>query len=168
MRPMRDFLKIIFRLALCCAVTWAVWQKFELFAVVFCAPLFGVALARPLIDLFASSHGASKAHALRHVQGRYYQHRGHGIDIAVGDDSHRWLSTADARKAVTGLPRDEVLQHQFGGRVARLARGDAMRIRADALVDCLRKSQDPDGVKFKLWVEREVIHPSGKGAVNPN
>ena len=160
---MREWLKIPVRLGLCVAVTWAMWQGFGVFAVVFCAPLFGVALARPIIDLFAASHGASKAMALRHVQGRYYQHRGHGIDIAEDDDAHRWLCIADARKAVSGLPRDEVLQHQFGERVGRLAPADAMRIRADAMVECLQKARDPDGVKFKVWLEREVIHPSGKG-----
>jgi hypothetical protein len=161
---MHELLKIAIRFALCAAVTWLMWQKFGIFAVVFCAPLFGVALARPLIDLFASTHGTSKAIALRHVQGRYFQHRGHGIDIAEDDESHRWLSVADARKAITGLPRDEVLQHQFGERVGRLEPADMLRIRADALVESLLKSRDPDGVKFKVWLEREVIHPSGHGA----
>lgn len=163
-RAMRALLPTIaIRLALCVALTWAVWQKFGIFAVLFCAPAFGVALARPLIDLVASSHGSAKAMALRKVQGRYYQHRGHGIDIAEDDEDYRWVLLADARKVVPGLPRDEVMQRQFGDRVGRLAASDAMRIRADALAEHLQKARDPDGVKFKVWLERDVIHPSGKG-----
>lgn len=155
--------KIAIRFTLCVAVTWAMWQVYGIFALVFAAPLFGLALARPIIDLVASSHGTSKAFALRKVQGRYYQHRGHGIDIAEDDEDFRWVLMADARKAVPGLPRDEVLQLQFGERFGRLAQSDGLRIRADALAESLARARDPDGVKFKVWLERDVIKPSGKG-----
>jgi hypothetical protein len=90
-------------------------------------------------------------------------HRGRRIDIAEDADRLRWLLTSDVRKVLTGLPRDEVLAKQFGERAGKVEDAAGFRIRADALADYLRKSQDAASVKFKVWLDREVLG----GAANP-
>jgi hypothetical protein len=122
--------------------------------------LFGVALARPIIDLVAASHHAGRAAALRSLGGRLYEHHGSRLDIAEDEDAARWLVAADVRKVVTGLPRDEVLQRQYPDGAGTVGDDKKVRIRADTLLDYLRKSSDPASVRFKVWLEREVIFPS--------
>lgn len=153
----RLLLTIVIRVLLCAGVTWVMWHWLELSAVVVAAPLLGVALARPIIDLVAESHHANKTLALQSLQGRHFSHRGYRLDIAEDDDEQRWLLLADVRKVVAGLPRDEVLQRQFGDRTTVMPPDDGLRIRADALADYLLKSTDAASLKFKIWLDREVL-----------
>ncbi|MBC5764967.1 hypothetical protein [Ramlibacter albus] len=155
-------LKILIRVPLCVLATWLAWRALGTIAFAFCAPIFGVALARPLIDLFSEGHGRTREWALRDVQGRFYEHHGNRIDIAEDDEDDRWLLAADVRKIIAGLPRDEVLQKQYPERAAAIGEKPVFRIRADALLEYLRKATDPASVRFKVWLEREVVFPSRK------
>ena len=148
---------ILVRLALCSAVTWYFYRTFELVAVVVAAPAFGVALARPLIDLFAEIGHHGKTHALAGLQGRYWSHRGARIDVAQDDEGARWLLAADVRKVIGGLPRDEVLGKQFGDRAGVVESVEGFRIRADALGEYLQKSTDAASLRFRTWLDREVM-----------
>jgi hypothetical protein len=152
----RLVLSIVIRVLLCVFATWVMWHWLDLVAVVVAAPLLGVALARPIIDLVAESHHAGKTLVLQDLQGRHFSHRGYMLDIAEDDDDQRWLLLADVRQVVAGLPRDEVLQRQFGDRTTVMPPATGLRIRADALADYLLKSTDAASLKFKVWLDREV------------
>lgn len=161
---MRFAWKILLRLAACAAWTWLLVQKFDVaLGIVFSAPAWGIAFARPLIDFFAAAPYAAKRHALADLQGRNYEHRGMRIDIVEDDDGWRWVRTEDARKVLQGMPGDRALQLQWGDRFDPGDDDRPPRLRADALRETLLKSQEPAGLKFKVWLEREVIFPSGKG-----
>jgi hypothetical protein len=151
------------QLLACAGITWAVWLKFGTFAFAFCAPLLGAVLARPIYDLVAAGYGKSREMALRDRQGRHFDFRGHAIDVVEDDDDHRWLRVRDVRKVVPGLVRDEVLQQRFGERAQALPPSRDFRIRVDALLEHLRSASEPATVKFKVWLEREVLMPSGHG-----
>jgi hypothetical protein len=153
----RLLLSIVVRVLLCAFATWVMWHWLDVVALVVAAPLLGVALARPIIDIVAESHHSTKALALQGLQGRHFSHRGHMLDIAEDDDDQRWLLLADVRKVVAGLPRDEVLQRQFGDRTSVMPPAEGLRIRADALADYLVKSTDTASLKFKVWLDREVL-----------
>jgi hypothetical protein len=156
-------LRIALRALLCAAMTWWMYTKLGLVAVPIAAPLFGAALARPLIDLLEAMHQSGKEHILREAQGRYWAHRGTRVDIAEDDDDARWLLLTDVRKIVPGLPRDEVMRKQYADRVAVLEPAPGLRIRADALADYLQKSTDTSSLKFKTWLDHEVMG----GSKNP-
>lgn len=153
-------LTIAVRIALCSALTWAVWSKFGLVGLVVCLPLFGGSLARPLIDLFATSAQGARKVALRKVEGRHYAFRGLAIDILDDIDHHRWLRVADLRKVIPGLPADRVLQTLYPEGVQVVQPSPAVRMRATELLDYLGKSTEPQSLKFRHWVEREVDYPS--------
>ena len=161
-------LRIAFRFVLCALPTWGVWRFLQwagqppAIALALCAPLFGVALARPVMDTVAWLHRTSRELALADVQGRYYNHHGKIIDVVEDAEDQRWLLASDARKVVTGLPRDEVLLRQYPDRAGAVADAIGFRVRADALLEYLGKSRDPASLRFKVWLEREVVCPSRK------
>lgn len=161
---MRVAFKLLVRLALCSAWTWALAQKFDIaFALVFASPVWGIAFARPIIDFIAATPYAAKRHALKDLQGRNYEHRGLRIDITEDDEGWRWVRLEDARKVLPGMPSDRALQLKSPGLVDLGDDDTPARIRADALRETLTKSHEPAGLKFKVWLEREIIFPSGKG-----
>ena len=160
----RVLLRIAFRLALCCGVLYLLWPVWGPFAILIpFAPLVGISLARPLQDLFEEANLAGKEYALRDVQGKYWAHRGVRLSIEADPEGTRWLLASDVRKLVPGLPRDEVLEKQFAGRSGVLEDADGFRIRGDALADYLAKSTDTPSLKFRNWLDREVLG----GSKNP-
>ena len=159
----RILFAIFLRSALWLALAWYASQKIGLIAFPLMSPLLGALLARPIMDFVEETHYAGKAAALADVQGKFWMHRGWRIDIAEDADNLRWLLTADVRKVLPGLPRDEVLGKQFGDRAGNVDDAEGFRIRADALAEYLRKSHDLATMKFKAWLDREVLG----GAMNP-
>jgi hypothetical protein len=150
--------KLLVRLALCAATTWLIWRYLGLLGAVSTIPLYAAALASPILELLAGTHRAAKELVLADVQGRYYQHRGHAIDVRQDDEEQLWLLVRDVRRVLPALPRDEVLARLFPGSAQPLPPARELRIRADALVEHLRSAQDPGGVKFKVWLQRELLH----------
>lgn len=160
---MHPILTLVWRLSLCVAATWLLsrWLGAAM-ALVFLSPLFGIAVARPVIDLLGDSRRATRQLALQSVSGRYYAFKGHAIDIVDDVDGHRWLRTADVRKVITGLPRDGTLLRMFPGAAEQPEPPTDPRIRAEQLAEYLLKATDADALRFKLWLEREVILPARK------
>jgi hypothetical protein len=159
----RPFLQILLATLLCAAGVWFAYKVWGPFIIVFAAPLYGALVARPIINLVEESNYSAKAGILEEFQGKWYEHRGHRIDIAEDVERARWLLTAHVRKVVKALPRDEVLERQFGERAGHVETFAGFRIRADALAEYLRKSTDSQSLKFKVWLDREILG----GANNP-
>jgi hypothetical protein len=157
---LRAWLVVGLRLLACTAVTYLVWRRIGLIGVVVCLPLYGISLARPILDLLGGTREAARRLTFRAVDGRHYEHRGHMIDILEDEARHRWLRLADVRKVIPGLPSDPALRHQFPAGVQALAPSTALRIQAESLAEYLQKSTEPDSLKFKLWLEREVMFPA--------
>ena len=154
---LRLIASILLRTAFCAVVSFYAFKVMGPFALAIGAPLLGALLARPIIDLVAESHWSGKAAVLESVQGKWWMYRGHRFDIADDIENLRWLLTSDVRKVVDALPRDEVLERQFGERVGKVESFAGFRIRADALAEYLLKSHDTATVKFKVWLDREVM-----------
>jgi hypothetical protein len=153
----RPLISILLATLFCAVLAWFVFKVLGAFTIAIAAPLYGALVARPIIDLVAASNYAAKSAALADVQGTWYQHRGHRMNIAEDIENARWLLTSDVRKIVTGLPRDEVLSRQFEGRVGQVEEYDGFRIRADALAEYLLKSTDSPALKFRVWLDHEVM-----------
>lgn len=143
-------------------VMFVAWRWLGAIGIVLSAPLLGLALARPVLGLLAALQQLAAERALRDVQGRYFMHHGHPIDIADDDVGYRWLRTDDVRKIVTGLPADAVLLRLFPEGVAQWSPADGYRMRAEALHKYLQKASDPASIRFRNWVETEVVMPADK------
>lgn len=148
------------RLLACSAATYVLWRLLGPIGIAVAAPLFGFALARPIIDLISESNRAVKHLTFSGVEGRYFNHRGFSIDVAEDERHHRWLSVTDVRKVISALPRVAVLQRQFRQALLEDLKLRGHRIQADALLSYLGKSTDADSIKFRNWLEREVVFPA--------
>lgn len=152
--------RIALRLLACVVVTAVAWRGLGFASLVLCAPLFGVLLARPILDLIGQSARTTRQLALEDLEGRYYEHRGVMVDIVEDAERHRWLLLTDVRKLVDGLPSDPVLERLYPDDVRPSVSSSARRIRADTLALYLEKSTHAESLKFKIWLEREVAFPA--------
>lgn len=142
------------RLLLCCAASYLLWRGIGPVGLAVAAPIFAMAFARPIFDVFSGVRRTAKRLALISVEGRYYSHRGQPIEVLEDEEHHRWLRLIDVRKLLKGLPQEAVLALQFPQRV------QDRRIRADALRDYFGKSQEGDSLRFRNWLERELLSPT--------
>ena len=69
-------LRVAIRLMLCATVSWVLWRYFGLAVAIASAPLYGIALARPLIDLASDLRHATRAAVWRPLEGRHFVYRG--------------------------------------------------------------------------------------------
>lgn len=157
-----SILRILFRLLLCSAVTYLVWRKFGTVAFALSAPLFGVALARPIIELAGEFVLSAKQAALADLQGSHYAY--HGFRLGISEDEHpyRWISVRDVRKVIPSLPRDTVLRAQFPQDLRHDPDLQGERIRAEALLAYLHKATEAESIRFRNWLEREVVFPAAR------
>ncbi|MEO6407354.1 MAG: hypothetical protein ABIO45_01205 [Burkholderiaceae bacterium] len=147
---------IAIRLAGCSGIAWLAWRWLGASGLVYCAPLFGVALAKPIVEAISAWMRLTRRLAYGDREGRNYAHRGTPIDIVEDADHVRWLRIADVRRIVAGLPGDPVLARLYPAGVR--AGAPSARISAEALADYLRKSTAPQSLRFARWLEREVAY----------
>ena len=157
-------LTIAIRLAACSGVAWLAWRWHGASGLVFSAPLFGVALAKPIVDAISAWLRVTRRLAYCDLEGRHYVHRGAPVDIVEDAEHVRWLRTADVRRIIDALPDDAVLARLYptGVRAEAAARAalapPGARISAEALADYLRKSTQPRSLRFARWLERDVAY----------
>ena len=126
---------------------------------VYAAPLAGIVLARPLVELAAGCPRLMSRIALRKVQGRYVAYRGKSLDVHIDDLATCWIATADLRKLVA-LPADAVLRRRFPAGCGVTGEPPMWRLDGRALVEFLAAATDADSSRFSHWLQREVMRPA--------
>jgi hypothetical protein len=124
------------------------------------APLAGWLIAPVVFDSAAWGYRSSRWLALHHLQGNHYAYRGNTLEVLEGDDGYRWLRVSDLRRTLRDLPRDTTLNLVEPERTEFDASGKQLAIRADALLQWLSKAHTDEHIRFKVWVERSIHHPS--------
>src|SRR5436190_22475950 len=83
-------------------VTWIGWKlgqrPWALTAFVFSTPIIGVAIARPMVELFHEGIGWLSAQPLEKWQGNYYEFGGVHVRV-YEDDGALWFAAKDVVKA---------------------------------------------------------------------
>lgn len=151
-------LSFAIRLAGCSAIAWLAWQWFGASGLVYSAPLFGVALAGPIVEALSAWLRLARRLAVGNVEGRHYAHRGTPIDIVEDAEHVRWLRTDDVRRVIEGLPVDAVLARLYPHGVRSDPARRTARISAEALADYLGKSTGAKSRSFARWLERDVAY----------
>jgi hypothetical protein len=154
------FENVFVRLLACCLLGYLAWRQGGLIGLLMTAPLFGAALARPILDLFASWTRATKQLVFADINGRHFAFRGVSIDIAEDDQHVRWISVADIRKVIDGFPKDAVLLNQYPDACMRDNQLRGLRIEASVLLGYMQRTTSESSKRFKLWLEREVVLPA--------
>ncbi len=155
---------VAIRLLLCGVASYWAWRQLGTVGLAVCAPLFGLALASPLMEALGSSRRLAKQLALQDIEGQHFAFKNSSIRVTEDELGARWLRTRDVRKVIPDLPRDEVLKKLLGGDADTFDSGSELHVRAQALETYLRKSTNANSVSFKNWVQKEVIFPAQKKA----
>jgi hypothetical protein len=151
---------IAVRLAGCTFVSWAVWRWLGPAPMVATAPLFGVALARPLIDLASELRRAMQHAHWRDVQGEHYAFRGRPVRVVEDVEHVRWVRLADVRAIVGFTASDGALALAYPEGLRRLGRPGEPHLRDEALLAHLGKERSPEALRLATWVEREIVYPA--------
>ncbi len=152
--------RILVRGGGCGLLFWWIWRTFGLASAMPVVALFGIALARPLIEL-AEALGWQMRRAHWHdVEGRHYTHRGRAVAVLEDDEHRRWLRLADVRAFVGFTASDGALAISYPGCVRELGRPPAQYVRVDALLVHLAKERSPEAARLRGWVEREIAFPA--------
>ena len=100
---------IVARSAGCALLFWWIWRTFGLATAMPVVALFGVALARPLIDLAEALGWQMRRAHWRAVEGRNYAYRGRTVAVVEDDEHRHWLRLADVRTIVGFTASDGAL-----------------------------------------------------------
>jgi hypothetical protein len=153
-------LQIALRLALCAAVAWTAWRLSGLTALVTTAPLFGIALARPLLDLAGELRDHARARALQPAQGRHYAFHGQPVQVIEDIRHERWIRAADVRRILGHTASDGALALSYPAGWKSLGKPAQPHFSTTALLAHLAKESSPQALRLRHWVEREVSFPA--------
>ena len=151
---------IMIRLGLCALLSWAVWRWLGLAAMVPTLPLFGILLARPLLDLASALRHEVKRAQLVEVEGRHYAFRGRRVQVIEDADRRRWVRLADVRAIAGFTASDGALAITYPDGVRRLGRPAEAHVAEEALLAHLLKERAPEAARLRVWVEREIVFPA--------
>jgi len=151
---------IALRLAVCVAISWAIWRWVGLSSMVPSLVLFGILLARPLIELASELRDGMKQVQLAAVEGRHYAFRGRAVQVLDDADRRRWVRLADVRAIVGFTASDGALAIAYPDGVRRLGRPAEAHVSEEALLAHLLKERAPEAARLRLWVEREIVFPA--------
>jgi hypothetical protein len=158
---MPNWVLLLVRLGLSSAfsafVTWVGWKLGEkpwaLIAFVFSTPVIGVAIARPLVELFHEGAGWLWAQPLEKWQGNYYEFGGVHVRV-YEDEGALWFAARDVVQA-TGIRANADTFHE--GRIIPEANLRCLSIEeVEALLGAHRGHESG---RFVLWAQREVVAP---------
>ena len=153
-------IRIALRLLLCVAVGWTLWRYFGPAVAVSSAPLFGIALARPLLDLASELRHATRAAMWRPVEGAYFVYRGTPVQVLEDDDHQRWVRAADVRAIVGHTASHGALALSYPHGWRTLGQPPEPHFSDAALIAHLAKETGPEALRFRHWVEREIAFPA--------
>ena len=152
--------RIVLRFGLCAALAWGVWRIGGLVPMVCTAPLFGLALARPLIDLASDLKYQIRARVWKPLEGRHFVYRGTPVQVLEDADHRRWVRAADVRTIVgpTASNGALALTYPSGWRV--MGEPAEPHFSDEALIAHLAKHSSPEALRLRHWVEREIAFPA--------
>jgi hypothetical protein len=152
--------RIAWRVALGAAVAWCAWRLGGLTTMVGTLPLFGVLLARPLIDLASALRHAARAAVWRPLEGRHFVFRGTPVQVLEDDDHRRWVRAADVRRVIGHTASNGALALSYPQGWRSMGRPAEPHFSDEALIAHLAKETSPDALRFRRWAEREIAFPA--------
>lgn len=150
---------LTFRLLLCAVIAYLAWRQDDVIGLIFSSLVFGLALSGPILELIINLSAILKQSVYSNSNGRLYVFEDRAIDIHADENNECWISIAEARKVIKGFPKDAVIVKLYPHDLIIDKKRKFLRIRAVALVNYLQSSSNITAMKFKLWIEREVIFP---------
>lgn len=150
------------QIALCTLCYALLAYKTDRWTVLFAAPGYAAAIARPIINLVANMQYKVRASVWLPVHGEYYAFKDTPIQVWEDEQHWRWIALRDVETALAQKFNLRLLQHAFPDKVQKSGRPARWLIRDDALLAQLSRSHKPNVMRFRTWLERNVVFPSEK------
>ncbi len=157
---MKSFAGVALRLVLCAAVSYAVWRWLGLAMAMLTVPLYGIALAKPLLELASTLRHQTRALVWGADEGRHYAFHGTRVRVIEDDDHVRWVCAADVRKIVGFTASDGALALTYPDGWRRFGRPPQPYFSDSALLTHLRKENSAEALRLLHWVERTIAYPA--------
>jgi hypothetical protein len=144
-----------------CYVAWKFGRRNGLaMAMVVLSPLIGVALAPLFGPLLSHAVQTARIIAYREIEGRHFEYKGRPLTVREDLEGDRWIRTDDIRCIVLNLPRDEVLARRAPAGIGCMDGQKGVFFLAQELSSYLDRSHDEGTIRFRNWLQREVISPA--------
>jgi hypothetical protein len=158
---MRLLVTLALRSLLCAALGWLGWHFIGPGTIALTIPLFGIAAAKPLLELIGAAYGAVRARALADIEGQHYAYRGIPVRVVQDPQHRRWVRAADVRRIIGGTDSDSALKLTYGRGYRTTGRPAEPYFSESALLLHLsRQGSHAASGRLRLWVERVVVGPA--------
>jgi hypothetical protein len=147
------------QIVLCVAAYALVAYYLGKLPVVWTAPLFAYAVARPLVALASDLRRKLREHVWLPVHGKHYAYQDTRVHVIEDEAHRRWVCLADVQRAVALEAGQRPLAAIYPGCLQTMGKPVQMYIRDDALVDHLGNNNALAVLKFRTWVERSIAFP---------
>lgn len=149
------------RIAIGIALTWLAYRSAGLFGLVFSAPLWGLLLARPLVELFEAAHQRIKQSAWDEPGIERHAFGGHPLRVKyVG--GYPWIVDVDLLSVLGDRPSEQSRRRADPARYAQLPDDIFWGYSEGGALSLLAASRHPDAHKLKLSLERQIFLPARK------
>jgi hypothetical protein len=152
--------RVVVSLSFCALATWIGWKlggkPWMLLGLVFSSPAFGVAIAKPLVELSHEGLGWLAAQPLKEWEGRYYEFA--GVHVRIYEDrGELWFAAKDVITAIAIPANADSLLAVYPSGCKAL---DGLTCLAmPTLEKLLSAHPGPESGRFLLWARREVLGP---------
>lgn len=151
---------LAWRIPIGALVSWLGWRVNGSLGLVVTVPLWGVLLARPIIDLVGELRHGIRTAAWRPVQGRHFAYHGVPLQVLEDDWHRRWIRAADVRRIVGFTASDGALALSYPDGWRMLGTPPQPHFSDEALLAHLAKESSPQALKFRHWAERDIVFPA--------
>jgi hypothetical protein len=154
---MKSFGNLVLRIAICIAVVWIATKLTGLIGLALSAPIWGVMLAKPILEFFPALERIIHRSAFEEWEGKYYKYgRIHLRAYFDGDDA--WFNAQDVLSVLDKTPatwRDA----RFTPDEYRVMPGRTeWGFSPAGVIKLTHLSGHAEAPKFRLWFERAVIY----------
>lgn len=125
-------------------------------------PIFGIALAKPIIESFSWFSNAVKSRAYAGLNGCYYSFDGWPVGIVETGDHRLALVPLKDMCRVLGIKLDRQISRNIEvsyREVATKLPGGKTALPVAEAIRFVSTKDTPDATRFRLWLERDVQFP---------
>ncbi len=159
--PLGLYTEAALRLMVCGAMTFAAWRWLDLTVAVLTAPLWGMLLARPILDIAIDVHRRLREAALPGDGGSHHAVGGVSLEV-IEEGPFAWIAATGLKRSLGHRETDDVFAARFPGGWIRREPRARLYIRADAVIRHLDDAPDrmhPGRLRLRRAVEQDILFP---------
>lgn len=147
---------LVLRLVICLGVTWTGVMLLGLIGYPLTAPVWGMAFAKPIVELFPALGRLIHWHAFHEWEGKTYKYnRTHLRVYFDGDDA--WFLAIDVLSVLDKKPEPWLDTRFTRDEYAVIPGRKDKGFSPAGVVKLTHLSEHPEAPKFRLWFERAVV-----------